>query len=75
MKNRSMDLRAAAVEGRKMFFSAYCAEAGTQVLLGPDNVVDLSHGPFGFELHYRCHCGEAGVVYPRLDRDARPRCA
>jgi hypothetical protein len=75
MKNKSMDLSAGAVEGGSMFFSAYCAEAGTDVLLGPDNVVDLSHGPFGFELHYRCHCGQAGVVYPQLDRDAGPRCA
>jgi hypothetical protein len=75
MKNKSMDLRARAMEGGTMFFSAYCAEAGTEVLLGPDNVVDLSHGPFGFELHYRCHCGQAGVLYPQLGRDAGPRCA
>jgi hypothetical protein len=59
-----------------MFFSAYCADAGADVLLGPDNVVDLGHGPFGLELHYRCYCGESGVLYPQLPRDvARRRCA
>jgi hypothetical protein len=48
-----------------MFFSAFCADAGREVLLGPDNFVDLGDGPHGFELHYRCHCGRPGVFYPR----------
>jgi hypothetical protein len=48
-----------------MFFSAYCQEAGRNVLLGPDNFVDLCDGPAGFEVHYRCHCGRAGLLYPK----------
>jgi hypothetical protein len=58
-----------------MFFSAYCAAAGADVLLGPDNVVDLGHGSFGLELRYRCYCGESGVLYPQLPRDVARRCA
>jgi hypothetical protein len=48
-----------------MYFSAFCEQAGTEVLLGPDNFVDLIDGPAGFELHYRCHCGWAGTVWPK----------
>lgn len=48
-----------------MFFSAYCRDAGRNVLLGPDNFVDLLEGPAGLELHYRCHCGRSGVLYPK----------
>jgi hypothetical protein len=51
-----------------MMFSAYCHEAGTAVLLGPDNVRDVRSGPFGLELHYQCYCGERDVIYPQLDR-------
>jgi hypothetical protein len=58
-----------------MFFSAYCADAGAEVLLGPDNVLDLGHGSLGLELHYRCYCGETGVLYPQLDRTATRKCA
>jgi hypothetical protein len=58
-----------------MFFSAYCPDAGAEVLLGPDNVLDLGHGPFGMELHYRCYCGETGVLYPQLDRTPARNCA
>jgi hypothetical protein len=68
-----MDLSLAEVEGEGMFFAAYCSDAGADVLLGPDNVVDLRYGAFGPELHYRCHCGQPGVVYPRLHRNARPQ--
>jgi hypothetical protein len=70
-----MDLIAAGVEGGSMFFSAFCPEAGAEVLMGPDNVVDVGHGPRGMELHYRCYCGETGVLYPRFQRDAPRRCA
>ena len=56
-----------------MFFSAYCDEAGADVLLGPDNVLDLRHGALGPELHYRCHCGQVGVIYPRLTHEATAR--
>jgi hypothetical protein len=48
-----------------MFFSAYCDEVGAEVLLGPDNLVDLGYGASGVELHYRCHCGKPGVIYPK----------
>jgi hypothetical protein len=65
-----MDFSVAKREGIYMFFSAYCREAGTEVLLGPDNFVDLEDGPFGVELHYRCHCGERGVLYPKRPRAA-----
>jgi hypothetical protein len=58
-----------------MFFSVYCSEAGAEVLLGPDNLLDLGHGALGFELHYRCYCGQTGVLYPRLARDASPKSA
>jgi hypothetical protein len=58
-----------------MFFSAYCADAGAEVLLGPDNVLELGHGPCGFELHYRCYCGETGVLYPQRGRTPSRNCA
>lgn len=51
-----------------MFFSAICEETGKEVLLSSENFVDLLDGPFGFELHYRCHCGQPGVVYPQAAR-------
>ena len=70
-----MDLMTANGESGSMFFSAYCADAGAEVLLGPDNVVELGHGPCGFELHYRCYCGESGILYPQLPRDVTRRCA
>lgn len=54
-----------------MFFSAYCQEAGREVLLGPDNFVDLLAGTGGFELHYRCHCGRSGVLHTRQPDLAR----
>ncbi len=47
-----------------MIFSAFCHQVGKEVLLGPDNFVDLRDGPKGFELHFNCHCGRRGVVYP-----------
>jgi hypothetical protein len=61
-----MDYIVCTVQGGGMFFSAYCDQAGAEVLLGPDNVTDLRDGPLGLELHYRCHCGHEGVVYPKL---------
>ena len=70
-----MDFTTVNRESGSMFFSAYCADAGAEVLLGPDNVLDLGHGPRGFELHYRCHCGETGVLYPQLDRTPTSNCA
>jgi hypothetical protein len=71
-----MDFRLEEVEGGTMFFSAYCEEAGAEVLLGPDNVLDLGDGPFGMELRYRCYCGQVGVVYPkRAGHDASRQCA
>jgi hypothetical protein len=69
-----MDLITLTGESGGMFFSAYCAEAGTEVLFGADNVTDLRHGPHGLELHYRCYCGESGVLYPQQGRPMR-RCA
>jgi hypothetical protein len=69
-----MDFKLGASEGGGMFFSAYCDQAGAEVLLGPDNVIDLTYGSLGPELHYRCHCGQSGVVYPRHRAPAR-RCA
>jgi hypothetical protein len=70
-----MDLTARTGESVGMFFSAYCSDAGAEVLLGPDNVLDVGHGPFGLELHYRCYCGQAGVLYPRLGRTSGGKCA
>jgi hypothetical protein len=54
-----------------MFFSGFCAHAGREVLLDPDNFVDLEDGPLGFELHYRCYCGRPGVFYPKIEAAAR----
>ncbi len=65
-----MDLLLPMVHCGGMFFSAYCQEAGTKVLLGPGNFVDLNDGPMGFELHYTCHCGRAGIVCPKLGTGA-----
>jgi hypothetical protein len=58
-----------------MFFSAYCCDAGTEVLFGVDNVLDVGYGSFGLELHYRCYCGHTGVIYPQISRTANSRCA
>lgn len=49
-------------------FSAFCDQVRKEVLLGPDNFVDLLDGPLGPELHFRCHCGRPGVIYPKLIR-------
>jgi hypothetical protein len=54
-----------------MFFSAFCEDVGKEVLLSSDNFLDLIHGPLGFEVHYRCHCGATGVVYPQSGITAR----
>jgi hypothetical protein len=70
-----MDLMAQRGESEGMFFSAYCCDAGAEVLLGPDNVLDVGHGPLGLELHYRCYCGETGVLYPQRDRTPTRNCA
>jgi hypothetical protein len=56
-----------------MIFSAFCDQAGAEVLLGPDNVTEVTSGPWGLELRYRCHCGQLGVIYPQLARDPAPR--
>jgi hypothetical protein len=64
----SMDFTTLRGQGGGMFFSAYCHDVGAEVLLGPDNFVDLRWGRLGFELHYRCHCGEGGVIHPGLER-------
>ncbi|HWE55928.1 MAG TPA: hypothetical protein VG435_10465 [Acidimicrobiales bacterium] len=65
-----MDLMVLREQSGDMFFSAYCQEVGKEVLLGPDNFVDLVTGPDGFELHYRCHCGRSGVVHPQASAPA-----
>lgn len=70
VNNKSMDFMVDLYQAEGMFFSAYCDQVGTEVLLGPDNVLDVSDGPLGLELHYRCHCGDTGVVYPKLSRAA-----
>jgi hypothetical protein len=76
IQNKSMDFRLWGVEGSGMFFSAYCDEAGAEVLLGPDNVLDLGYGQCGMELHYRCYCGQTGVIYPKpAGQNASRRCA
>jgi hypothetical protein len=60
-----MDFMLESLDGGGMYFTAYCEEAGANVLLGAGNFVALLDGPLGTELHYRCHCGQAGVVYPK----------
>lgn len=62
-----MDFTLGRVQSEVMFFSAFCQEARKDVLLGPERVADLRHGPLGFELHYSCYCGRLGVVYPNSD--------
>jgi hypothetical protein len=54
-----------------MYFSGFCSVAGREVLLGPANLVDLRKGANGFELHYSCHCGRSGVVFPGLEAVGR----
>jgi len=58
-----------------MMFSAFCEEIGKEVLLGPDNFADLLDGPLGLELHYLCHCGSPGVIYPKAGVAGRCRAA
>jgi hypothetical protein len=60
-----MDLMIVSVHSDGMFFAAYCHEAGTDVLLSLDNFISLRHGPTGPKVHYRCHCGQAAVYYPK----------
>lgn len=60
-----MDFTTNSSEGGGMYFSAYCDEAGTEVLLGSGNFVALAEGPLGPALHYICHCGRPGVTYPK----------
>ena len=67
-----MDLTVAGVHIGGMFFSSFCDQAGREMLFGPDDYVDLRDGPHGFELHYRCHCGRPGVVFPK--RESVGRC-
>ncbi len=59
-----MDWTLSKDQAEVMIFSAFCQEAGKEVLLGPDNFLDLRHGTEGFELHFSCHCGRSGVVRP-----------
>ncbi len=59
-----MDWTLVRGQSEGMIFSAFCQEAGKEVLLGPDNFVDLRHGAEGFELQFSCHCGRLGVVRP-----------
>ena len=66
-----MDSMVAGSQSGSMFLSGYCEEAGTEVLLGPANFLDLVDGPLGFEVHYRCHCGRGGVAYPKTRRPGR----
>ncbi len=65
-----LSLRQRHIEG--MLFSGFCQTTGREVLLGPDNFSDLLDGEAGFELHYICHCGRAGVIFPK--REVRGRC-
>jgi hypothetical protein len=60
-----MDFTLGSLEGGGMYFSAYCEQAGADILLGSGNFVALVDGPHGTELHYRCHCGQTGVIYPK----------
>ncbi len=60
-----MDLNLHPRHIEDMLFSGFCQTIGREVLLGPDNFSDLCDGPSGFELHYTCHCGRAGVVFPK----------
>ena len=61
-----MDLTLAWVQIGVMYFSGFCSAVGKEVLLWSANLVDLRDGPDGFELHYSCHCGQPGVVYPGI---------
>ena len=66
-----MDLTLRRVQSAVMFFSAFCEEAGKDVLLGAERVLDLRYGRLGFELHYSCYCGQHGVVYPKSENRGR----
>lgn len=66
-----MDLTLRKVQIGGMHFSGFCGVVGKEVLLGPANLTDLRKGPNGFELHYSCHCGRSGVVYPDLEAVGR----
>jgi hypothetical protein len=66
-----MDFTNVWVHAGAMFFSAFCEETAAPVLLTPDDFVDLRDGPLGFELHYRCHCGRPGVVFPKSGASGR----
>ncbi len=64
----SLDCMDHGAHCRGMYFTASCSAQGRPVLLGDGNLIDVTSGPFGLELHYRCHCGEEGVLYPQLAR-------
>jgi hypothetical protein len=66
VENKSMDYTMGMSQAETMYFSAFCSQLGRPVLLGDSNVVGVDDGPMGPELHYQCHCGEPGVIYPKL---------
>ena len=66
-----MDLMVLRVHRGVMFFSGFCEDVGSEVLLGPANFVDLRDGPQGLELHYDCYCGRRGVFHPKTERVGR----
>ena len=63
-----MDYNLGCGEDDRMYFAAYCEEVRADVLLGSSNFVSLRDGPLGVELHYRCHCGQPGVLYPKASK-------
>ncbi len=42
-----------------------CPRHGARVLLVLDSIEALVSTPEGFEVHWRCTCGERGVFVPR----------
>jgi hypothetical protein len=43
-------------------FTVHCSTHGGRVLLGARSIVEVANTAAGIELHWRCHCGERGMV-------------
>jgi len=45
-----------------MMFAVFCERHGSKVLLGSGDVIAMTNGPAGPQLHWECFCGQTGVL-------------
>ncbi len=54
-------------------FSVECPRHRARVLLSPESIVALVSAPDGIELHWRCTCGQTGVLLTGAGRSVERR--